>query len=341
MYVDTNDFQRYLENSNYYREQSAEELVDSLYNSMGRDSEYLVFSMRLVASSTHPINEDESWKRFEVNYKINKEHTIMYDQQGTGLLYIACRNGDIEVIKLLLAYEGIEINKVMQDGGTPLYIACQNGHVEVIERLLAHDGIDINKARQDGVTPLYIACQNGHVEVIKLLLAQDGIEINKARQSGTTPLYIACQYGRSAIVDLLLQSNKPDVNAIGIEGHTPLLVACLSPRTHQLHGLFRALLQNKANLFHTNDKGETALDIAFLQKNNAAIEAIFLYAQNNDLLLASLMSSETMDKARCWATDNVSTFRSNGFFDSSALTDLKKITQQKLPRTENTGYILS
>ena len=34
----------------------------------------------------------------------------------------------------------------VQDGSTPLWAACDNGRMEVVKLLLAHPGVDINKA---------------------------------------------------------------------------------------------------------------------------------------------------------------------------------------------------
>ena len=45
-----------------------------------------------------------------------------------------------------------------KDGSTPLFIACQNGHLDVVRMLLSTEGIEPNRAEEDGATPLYIAC---------------------------------------------------------------------------------------------------------------------------------------------------------------------------------------
>jgi ankyrin repeat protein len=42
------------------------------------------------------------------------------------------------VVKLLLARQGVEVNKALQKGGTALYLASYYGHVEVVRLLLAH-----------------------------------------------------------------------------------------------------------------------------------------------------------------------------------------------------------
>ena len=117
-----------------------------------------------------------------------------------------CEVGHTEVVKLLLAQDGIEVNKARTDDGTtPLFMACQEGHFEVVKLLLAQDGIEANKAcTADGSTLLYMACQQGHSEVVKLLLAQDGIEVNKARNDQVTPLYMACFIGHLAVAHVLV-----------------------------------------------------------------------------------------------------------------------------------------
>jgi ankyrin repeat protein len=44
------------------------------------------------------------------------------------------------VVRLLLARQGVDVNRTAQNGFTALYMASQNGHVEVVRRLLARKG---------------------------------------------------------------------------------------------------------------------------------------------------------------------------------------------------------
>ena len=79
---------------------------------------------------------------------------------------------------------------------TALWMASKNGHLELVRLLLSKSEIDINKAEDDGATALFIASDKGHLEVVRLLLSKSEIDINKGHQ-GWTPLTIAKQRGHT------------------------------------------------------------------------------------------------------------------------------------------------
>ena len=55
---------------------------------------------------------------------------------------------------------------------------CQEGHAEVVRLLLAHPGTDVNLATSDaGFTPLMAASL--HPDVVQLLLAHPDIDVNQ------------------------------------------------------------------------------------------------------------------------------------------------------------------
>lgn len=122
----------------------------------------------------------------------------------------AAKNGHPEIVKLLLAVPGIDVNKECKDwyiseddrSSTPLERAAENGHTEVVRLLLAIPGIDVNENY-----PLEKAAKNGHVEVVKLLLAAPGIEVNRG-----DPLIKAVENKHTEVVRLLLAAPGIDVN---------------------------------------------------------------------------------------------------------------------------------
>jgi len=114
----------------------------------------------------------------------------------------------LEIVKVLLAQERIEVNKGNKGDASPFYISCQEGHKEVVSLLLADPRIDPNKAKNDGATPFFMTCQNGHKEVVSLLLADPRIDPNKPRSDQSTPLWYASQNGHLVIVQHLLATGR-------------------------------------------------------------------------------------------------------------------------------------
>ena len=179
---------------------------------------------------------------------------------GSTPLCQAARFGLTEVVKLLLAAPGIDINMADKDGETPLYCAAERGHAECVKLLLAAPDIDtsdwpsitiavlkndgntlkqliqsgnnVNKADKDGRPLLYWAARYGHAECVKLLLAAPGIDVNKADKDGRTPLYWAAECGHADCVKLLLEHPRIDVNhATNEYRETPLHLATIRGHT--------------------------------------------------------------------------------------------------------------
>ena len=59
------------------------------------------------------------------------------DEHGRTLLYLACKSGFYDMVKMLLQ-EGADINKVQRDGSTPLHGAAYFGHILVVGLLLEY-----------------------------------------------------------------------------------------------------------------------------------------------------------------------------------------------------------
>jgi len=72
-------------------------------------------------------------------------------------LFQACLHGNIEEVKELLENNPeIDLNYESNNEWMkrrPLTIACSNGHIEIVKLLLNHERIDINKGNRDDETP--------------------------------------------------------------------------------------------------------------------------------------------------------------------------------------------
>jgi hypothetical protein len=146
------------------------------------------------------------------------------DANGYSPLHIACENGHIEVVRLLVE-AGADKDKAMANGYTPLFIACQNGHVEVV-RLLVEPGADNGHPMTIKCTPLFAACKMGHIEVVQLLV-EAGADKEKCAIDGYTPAGAACNMGHVEVLQLLVEAGA-DKEKATISGYTPLHLAALN-----------------------------------------------------------------------------------------------------------------
>ena len=161
----------------------------------------------------------------ENGYKLHVESILSRPQMPdlanlfyTSPLIRACRNGHLEVARVLLEAEADPSGPRGSAAGLPLIEACTGGHLEVA-RLLLDSGADKNKVgicspRTGGrmtpprpTTPLQAALMQGHVEMVRLLLEPDFADVDKIleiERAGETPLCAACSRGQVEMVRMLL-----------------------------------------------------------------------------------------------------------------------------------------
>ena len=114
---------------------------------------------------------------------------------------------------------GAKINEII-DETTPLYVACENGNWEVVDALLNNGA---NPLIRDGIKsgPIQNAAKNGYVDIVERLL-QAGVNIND--DTNGTPLYYASVKGNIDVINFLL-SKGADIDFVSFDG-TPLMGAC-------------------------------------------------------------------------------------------------------------------
>ncbi|KAF4345744.1 ankyrin repeat-containing protein [Fusarium beomiforme] len=143
-------------------------------------------------------------------------------RHGTPLA-VACKNGHIKTVQLLLEYEA-DVDKG-EKFGSPLELASSNGHDAVVELLLGA-GVDAGKI----IPSLELASANGHAAIVKKLLLELKEKASPNATTGElltgTALHKAAEYGHDSIVRLLLHHGA-DVNSTEGVYHTALQTACL------------------------------------------------------------------------------------------------------------------
>ncbi|KAK4541723.1 hypothetical protein LTR36_007432 [Oleoguttula mirabilis] len=119
------------------------------------------------------------------------------NNNGETPVAMAAWQGEVEVVKLLLARRDIDIEAKDKRGDTPLLLAIGQHHPNVVA-LLLNTGIvcmDVRNVR--GLTPLLIAVVSGCFESVKLLISTGRISIHEPASDGTKPLVLAARLSRN------------------------------------------------------------------------------------------------------------------------------------------------
>ncbi|MCX7045654.1 MAG: ankyrin repeat domain-containing protein [Candidatus Sumerlaeota bacterium] len=126
-------------------------------------------------------------------------------------LHQACKDGDIAVVKKILARKGADVNaRGIQFGERPLHWAAGQGHLEIVDFLLDH-GADINATDKDGIVPLQVAVGKNQIAIVRRLVERKA-NLNHKCSDGSTPLYGAVYKDYLEIARLLIEAGA-DVNA--------------------------------------------------------------------------------------------------------------------------------
>ena len=170
----------------------------------------------------------------------------------------ALKNDDAARVKALLA-QGFDANSVDNKGQVPLYLALRDGSLQVGAALLDHPTTRFDQANAVGETPLMMAALRGQTEWAGRLLDRgaqlDGVD--RGERPGWTALHYAAASPEARTVAMLLaRGARVDVRAPN--GTTPLMMAS----QYGPEDAVRQLLQKGADPRLKNDQGLMAADFA-------------------------------------------------------------------------------
>ena len=116
-------------------------------------------------------------------------------------LIIAAAKGYVDVLQMLLEM-GVGMEGVDTDGNTALCCASRGAHLDVVKILVGVEGVDVNKPGDWGLMPLHLACEEGALDVVEVLL-EAGADVAARDGAGRTPLDVARTLGMERIVEVL------------------------------------------------------------------------------------------------------------------------------------------
>ena len=143
------------------------------------------------------------------------------DENGYSCLMIAAKQGNVEIMKLLLA-NNADINIKGNRDMTALLVASQFGYIDAANILLQYEKIKIDLGATDvsGNNALMYASMNGSFQIAELLI-KAGMNVNDKNSKEGTALSFGVLHGKENLIEFLLK-NGSDANAQDQHGNTAL-----------------------------------------------------------------------------------------------------------------------
>ncbi|KAK4763066.1 hypothetical protein SAY86_008834 [Trapa natans] len=212
-------------------------------------------------------------------------------KNGFDALHIAAKQGDLEVLKVLLEAHPELAMTVDPTNTTALHTAAAQGHVEVV-RLLLEAGSGLAAiAKSNGKTALHSAARNGHLEVVKMILEKEPGVVTRTDKKGQTALHMAVKGQNIVVVEQLVKADPKTINMVDTKGNTVLHISARKGRSQNVKLLLSC---SETNTKAVNRSGETALDTA----ENMAHPDVAAILQEFGVPTARSMQPQTISAAR-------------------------------------------
>jgi ankyrin repeat protein len=188
---------------------------------------------------------------------------------GERALTMACVNGHLEVVKLLVG-AGARVEQQAR-GWDPLEAAVLGRHLQVVKYLVEEAGADVQHVGTCGETPLIMAVMNYHVDMVNYLLGRPGIDVNQTTPRGQTALELTCFTNRLELVKLLVGAGAR-VNPKASSEYGPLLRAIMAGHLQVVKYLVE---EAGADVQHVGPRGVTSLTYTFTSDRAAIAEYLW------------------------------------------------------------------
>ena len=185
---------------------------------------------------------------------------------GMNAILFACKSGHIDIIKLLIDINTIDINEKDNDGLNALHHAAKNGHIDVVRLLIEH-GIDFNIKDLNEKNAIHYASVKGHKDILEFLIEKCQIDINEKDKYGKDALHFASEWGRIRVAEFLIEKNI-DINNQDYNGMNSLHYSIM----HGHKDLALLLISKGIDIKANRNDGKNALHFSTEMGNLDMIE---------------------------------------------------------------------
>ena len=194
------------------------------------------------------------WQQYAYSYRYNDSlPTDEHGASGNIPLHEACKNGNVEVVRILLKEFQCDQAVRNLEGELPSHLACRQQSLEIVE--LVSSTYDATIQNSAGDTPLHIACKHGQVNIIRYLTEKCVCDLTIQNRSNKLAVHYACEHSLE-MVELV---SDCDLESRISDGVTPLHIACLHGNKKIVQYLIE---EKKCNPDVENSDGLSLLDYA-------------------------------------------------------------------------------
>ncbi|KAI6650877.1 Transient receptor potential cation channel [Oopsacas minuta] len=231
----------------------------------------------------HAIEKDEDLVVAEIlNNQFGKQLVNEKTNEDMTPLHAVAKQGDVDILNLLLKTDNCEIFSQNDEEQTPLHVAALHGNAAIVRRLLEYAGEKTPDLLWDedeySNHALHLACQEGQFDVVEILIEYQA-SITTINSNKYTPLHLAAASGHVQVAEYLIQEEAPIDGDEKNKVSTPLLLACQAGHTLTV----TSLLKHGADICKHEDGaeiGNNALDLAIDAGNEEVVEILI---QHHDI----------------------------------------------------------
>jgi ankyrin repeat protein len=181
-------------------------------------------------------------------------------------LHVAAALGTQIQVAHLVQTKEYPINALTPRKWTAAHLAAREGNVEIMKILLTADGIDLRIKNVEGHIPLHIAALHNQAENVKLLLRRDWKSRSLCDGTGRTACTIAASKGYVEVLAVLWEAGQDFNETKSTNGWTALHLAAEGGHLETVQYLLKHGASKNARLSSGRRVGYTAKQIAELQK---------------------------------------------------------------------------
>lgn len=166
----------------------------------------------------------------------------------------------VDLFEQKISDMGGQVSDVDDKGVTPLLHAAATGAAPFVKLLVEHQA-SLSEKNPEGRNAIHLAALNGHCTALKYLIGQKGADIDAPEQAKTkySALHLAAEANQGEACTVLIKAGA-NVNAQNDKGDTPLSVALM-----QKSGAPKsvtALVEGGASVYVANKAGLTPWEVA-------------------------------------------------------------------------------